>query len=56
MYWDDTIIFGLATVALMIVFMIGWVGFIVRDHRRKKGNKSTAHHHESSHHHGAANG
>ena len=36
MYWDDTIIFGLVTVALMIVFMIGWVAFIVRDHRRKK--------------------
>lgn len=36
MYWDDTIIFGLVTVALMIVFMIGWVAFIIRDHRRKK--------------------
>lgn len=40
MYWDDTIIFGLVTVALMIVFMIGWVAFIVRDHRRKKASRT----------------
>ncbi len=47
MYWDDTIIFGLVTVALMIVFMIGWVAFIVRDHRRKKNghNNVSAHSH-----------
>ena len=25
MYWDDAVIFGLVTVALMITFMIGWV-------------------------------
>ncbi|CAM4063372.1 ATP-dependent helicase [Vreelandella rituensis] len=36
MYWDDAVIFGLATVVLAIVFMAGWVGFIVRDHRRNK--------------------
>ncbi|CAH1044345.1 MULTISPECIES: cytochrome c oxidase subunit CcoM [Halomonas] len=39
MYWDDTVIFGLVTVALMIVFMIGWVGFVVRDHLRKDERK-----------------
>lgn len=32
MYWDDAVIFGLVTVALMITFMVGWVGFVVRDH------------------------
>jgi hypothetical protein len=36
MYWDGTVIFGLVTVALMIVFMAGWIGFIVRDNKRKK--------------------
>ena len=35
MYWDDAVIFGLVTVALMITFMVGWVGFVVRDHLRK---------------------
>lgn len=35
MYLDDTVIFGLVTVALMIAFMGGWVAFIVRDHHRK---------------------
>ncbi|MGM0521949.1 MAG: cytochrome c oxidase subunit CcoM [Pseudomonadota bacterium] len=36
MYWDGTVIFGLVTVGLMIVFMAGWIGFIVRDSKRKK--------------------
>lgn len=36
MYWDDAVIFGLVTVGLMIAFMVGWVGFIIRDHRRKR--------------------
>ncbi|MDR5898829.1 cytochrome c oxidase subunit CcoM [Halomonas vilamensis] len=36
MYWDGTVIFGLITVGLMIVFMAGWIGFIVRDSKRKK--------------------
>ncbi|WP_279629881.1 cytochrome c oxidase subunit CcoM [Vreelandella andesensis] len=40
MYWDDTVIFGLVTIALMIVFMIGWVGFVVRDHLRKDDRKN----------------
>lgn len=35
MYWDDAVIFGLATVGLMIAFMGGWIAFIVRDHHRK---------------------
>ncbi|MEA2117308.1 cytochrome c oxidase subunit CcoM [Halovibrio sp. HP20-50] len=39
MYWDDTIIFGLATVALVIAFMVGWVGFVIRDHLRKKDDR-----------------
>ncbi|MFC7367728.1 MULTISPECIES: cytochrome c oxidase subunit CcoM [Vreelandella] len=39
MYWDDAVIFGLVTVALMIAFMIGWVGFIVRDHLRNDDRK-----------------
>jgi len=39
MYWDDTIIFGLATVALVIAFMVGWVGFVIRDHLRKNDRK-----------------
>ncbi len=39
MYWDDTIIFGLATVALVIAFMVGWVGFVIRDHLRNGGRK-----------------
>ena len=56
MYWDDTIIFGLVTVSLMVVFMMGWVGFIIRDHRRKKANKSSVRHHATSHDHGASNG
>jgi hypothetical protein len=36
MYWDDAVIFGLVTVAMMIAFLGGWIAFIVRDHRRKK--------------------
>lgn len=52
MYWDDTIIFGLVTVALMIVFMIGWVAFIVRDHRRKKNGQTQVSNH--SHPHGVS--
>ncbi|WP_017430518.1 cytochrome c oxidase subunit CcoM [Vreelandella jeotgali] len=36
MYFDDAVIFGLVTVGMMITFMVGWVMFIVRDHRRKK--------------------
>ncbi|WP_311953895.1 cytochrome c oxidase subunit CcoM [Halomonas garicola] len=36
MYWDDAVIFGLITVGMMIAFMVGWVVFIVRDHRRKR--------------------
>ena len=39
MYWDDAVIFGLVTVALMITFMIGWVAFVVRDHLRKDERK-----------------
>ena len=39
MYWDDAVIFGLVTVALMSTFMIGWVGFVVRDHLRKDERK-----------------
>ena len=39
MYLDDTIIFGLATVALVIAFMVGWVGFVIRDHLRKDERK-----------------
>ncbi|WP_170938589.1 cytochrome c oxidase subunit CcoM [Halomonas campaniensis] len=39
MYWDNTIIFGLATVALVIAFMVGWVGFVIRDHLRKNDRK-----------------
>ena len=39
MYWDDAVIFGLVTVALMITFMVGWVGFVVRDHLRKDERK-----------------
>lgn len=39
MYWDDAVIFGLVTVALMIAFMVGWVGFVVRDHLRKDERK-----------------
>ncbi|PMR82838.1 cytochrome c oxidase subunit CcoM [Halomonas urumqiensis] len=35
MYWDDAVIFGLVTVAMMIAFLAGWVGFIIRDHRKK---------------------
>lgn len=35
MYLDDTVIFGLVTVAMMIAFMGGWIAFIVRDHHRK---------------------
>lgn len=41
MYWDEAVIFGLATVALVIAFMVGWVGFVIRDHLRKgERNKS----------------
>ncbi|KKN85429.1 hypothetical protein LCGC14_0279260 [marine sediment metagenome] len=39
MYWDDTIIFGLVTVASVIIFMGGWVGFVIRDHLRKDERK-----------------
>ncbi|WP_276605688.1 cytochrome c oxidase subunit CcoM [Onishia niordana] len=39
MYWDETVVFGLGTVGLMIVFMIGWVGFVIRDHRRKNKHR-----------------
>jgi len=39
MYWDDAVVFGLVTVALMITFMVGWVGFVVRDHLRKDERK-----------------
>ena len=39
MHWDDAVIFGLVTVALMITFMVGWVGFVVRDHLRKDERK-----------------
>lgn len=39
MYWDDTVVFGLATVALVIAFMVGWVGFVIRDHLRKDERK-----------------
>lgn len=39
MYWDDTVIFGLVTVALMIAFMVGWVGFVIHDHLRKGERK-----------------
>ena len=41
MYWDDAVILGLVTVALMITFMVGWVGFVVRDHLRKDERKKT---------------
>ncbi|WP_276574346.1 MULTISPECIES: cytochrome c oxidase subunit CcoM [Halomonadaceae] len=36
MYWDDAVVFGLVTVAMMIAFMGGWIGFVIRDHRRKR--------------------
>jgi len=36
MYLDDVVIFGLVTVAMVIAFMGGWIGFIVRDSRKKK--------------------
>lgn len=39
MYWDDTVIFSLVTVALLILFMLGWVGFVIRDHLRKGERK-----------------
>ncbi|WP_281274418.1 cytochrome c oxidase subunit CcoM [Halomonas nitroreducens] len=39
MYWDDAVIFGLATVGMMIAFMGGWIAFIVRDHHRKGKHK-----------------
>lgn len=39
MYMDDAVIFGLVTVSLMIVFLVGWVGFIVFDHRKNKTGK-----------------
>lgn len=39
MYMDDAVIFGLVTVGLMIAFLVGWVGFIVIDHRRNKAGK-----------------
>lgn len=39
MYWDDAVIFGLVTVVLMIIFMLGWVGFVIRDHLRKDERK-----------------
>ncbi|MFD2190087.1 cytochrome c oxidase subunit CcoM [Pistricoccus aurantiacus] len=35
MYYDDAVIFGLVTVGLMIAFMGGFAGFIIRDHKRK---------------------
>ena len=35
MYLDDTVIFGLVTVAMMVAFMGGWVAFVVRDYHRK---------------------
>ncbi|WP_424778573.1 cytochrome c oxidase subunit CcoM [Onishia taeanensis] len=35
MYWDETVVFGLGTLGLVIAIMIGWVGFVRRDHRRK---------------------
>ncbi|WP_447043887.1 cytochrome c oxidase subunit CcoM [Vreelandella sp. H-I2] len=39
MYWDDTVIFSLVTVALLIAFMVGWVGWVIRDHLRKGERK-----------------
>lgn len=36
MYWDGTVIFGLVTVALVIIVTGGLVGFAVYDHYRKK--------------------
>lgn len=36
MYWDDAVIFGLVTVAMMIAFIVGWIGFVIYDHRNKK--------------------
>ncbi|WP_328585369.1 cytochrome c oxidase subunit CcoM [Vreelandella massiliensis] len=36
MYWDDAVIFGLSAVGLAIVFMAGWIGFVIHDARRKK--------------------
>lgn len=39
MYWDDAVIFGLVTVAMMIAFLGGWVGFVILDHRRKGKQK-----------------
>ncbi|MFB9867763.1 cytochrome c oxidase subunit CcoM [Vreelandella sulfidaeris] len=39
MYWDKTVIFGLVTVALMIAFMVGWIGFVVRGYMRKETRK-----------------
>ncbi|WP_439039917.1 hypothetical protein OR573_07275 [Halomonas sp. CH40] len=49
MYWDDTIIFGLVTVVLAVVFMVGWVAFIVRDHRRKKNSHTKVSTHSQPH-------
>ncbi|WP_282847629.1 MULTISPECIES: cytochrome c oxidase subunit CcoM [Halomonadaceae] len=39
MYWDETVVFGLGTLGLMITFMIGWVGFVIRDHRCKSKHR-----------------
>ncbi|WP_276195492.1 cytochrome c oxidase subunit CcoM [Halomonas halocynthiae] len=36
---DDAVIFGLVTVGLMITFLVGWVGFIVMDHRKNNAGK-----------------
>ncbi|MED5296874.1 MULTISPECIES: cytochrome c oxidase subunit CcoM [Halomonas] len=37
MYLDDAVIFGLGAVALSVVFMAGWIAFVIRDsHRRKR--------------------
>lgn len=39
MFLDEVVIFGLVTVGLMIAFLVGWVGFIIFDHRKDKAGK-----------------
>ncbi|MEC9482424.1 MAG: cytochrome c oxidase subunit CcoM [Halomonas sp.] len=36
MYWDEAVIFGLATVGLLIAFMGGFLAFVMHDNRCSK--------------------
>lgn len=36
MYMDNVVLFGLVGVASVVVFMGGWIGFVIRDHQRTK--------------------